>query len=70
MRSGWIGLLSAGNAFWHAGAGGAWWSSRAYSNGTYAYVLYIQLTGAIDPLLNSERYIAFPLRCLSTVLDM
>ncbi len=70
VRSGWIDLPLTAGTFRGAGAGGVWWSSRAYSTATYAYDLYLQTSGAVAPSNYSTRYLAFPLRCLSTVPGM
>ena len=70
VRSGWIHLPSTAGTFSYAGAAGVWWSSYTYSAATHAYDLYLQTTGVVNPSSPSTRYTGFPLRCLSTVLDM
>ncbi len=70
VRSGYVFLSNTAGTLRSAGAEGVWWSSRAYSTATVAYDLYLQASGAVAPSNYSTRYLAFPLRCLSTVLGM
>ncbi len=74
MRSGRLSLYD-GKA-WYAGANGYWWPSRGTStrsDGTAApsgYSLAFGASGVNPSYGPSERWFGFPLRCLSTVLDM
>ena len=77
MRGGFINLPSRnGGTFLDAGIYGDWWSSRGSSTRTdgsaipSAYVLYFTTTGVGPSAGPHTRYAGFPLRCLSTVLDM
>ena len=50
-----------------AGSYGFYWSSRAYSDISNGY--HLELSSDTTPFSSSGRYVAFSLRCLSTVLD-
>ena len=62
--------------FWLAGQDGYWWSSRGSSardGGDIipsAYRLSFNITGTYPSGGPRERHYGFPLRCLSTVLDI
>ena len=72
MRSGWI-ALERDNTLRGLGASGQKWSgygtSYASSTRALAYDLGFSTT-SINITENNNRYYAFPLRCLSTVLGM
>ncbi len=68
VRSGYINLTLSTGMFGRAGNSGHWWVSYSYSTTTHAYILYVNT--AVDPFNTGNRYLGFPLRCLSTVLDM
>ena len=81
VRSGWINTLGVnfngtGNTYIDAGAGGVWWSSRGSSTNAEgssilsAYDLWVQAAAILPSFGPVARHHAFPLRCLSTVLDM
>ena len=76
VRSGDVELPITTGTFRFAGVGGIYWSSRASSasaNGTTtpsAYNLNFNATGVYPSNGPYERWLGFPLRCLSTVLDM
>ena len=76
MRSGWLYPSILTGVFRHAGAGSVWWSAGGTDTradgtaGPSAYDLYIYLNTINPSHYNSDRYAAFPLRCLSTVLGM
>ena len=75
VRSGLVYLISAGT-FRAAGVGGYYWSSRAGANniwdsaGLGGYYLYFDATGVNPSVGPDYHWYGFPLRCLSTVLDM
>ena len=56
----------------HLGTIGYYWSSTAHSSATYAYVLYLNSSGAVSPsLYDYYRYYGFALRCLAAAqLDL
>ncbi len=61
MRGGFI--YSGGSSpFQSAGRTGYYWSSRAYSDTTYAYYFYF--TAGVDPSYYFSRYRGHSLRCL------
>ena len=74
MRSGRLSLYD-GKA-WYAGANGYWWPSRGTSTRSdgiavpSGYSLAFGASGVNPSYGPSERWFAFSLRCLSTVLDM
>ena len=76
VRSGDVELPITTGTFRFAGVGGIYWSSRASSagaNGTTtpsAYNINFNATGVYPSNGPYERWLGFPLRCLSTVLDM
>ncbi len=76
VRSGDVELPITTGTFRFAGVGGIYWSSRVSSagaNGTTtpsAYNLNFNATGVYPSAGPHERWYGFPLRCLSTVLDM
>ena len=75
MRSGWVDLASTAGVLRAAGQGGYWWSSRGADNvwgsaGLGSYYLGFTTNGVSPSYGPTNRYIGFPLRCLSTVLDM
>ena len=71
VRSGWVGLPYTAGTFGGAGYESFWWSSRTYPSTDYAYHLYVAAnTYPSGNTYFSYRYGGFPLRCLSTVLDM
>ncbi len=67
MRSGVVVLTVANGTFNYAGHDADDWSSRAAYTAR-AYEVYISTT--INPSAEGGRYAGYPLRCLSTVLDM
>ena len=67
VRSGYI--IPTDGKSWNAGILGHWWTSRSYSNITATYYLGFYASD-VYPSNSSYRYYGFPLRCLSTVLDM
>ena len=69
VRSGRIGLTVSAGTLGNASQYGHWWSSRAdvYTSDT-AYDL--SFNTAMSPSYMNNRWNAFPLRCLSTVLGM
>ena len=61
----------ANGTFYLAGAYGIYWSSRsaAYTSSTISTALYFEFYSKVSPSTGPyARWIAFPLRCLSTVL--
>ncbi len=69
MRSGVVNISVTTGIFRHAGIFGNWWSSRASSDtGVYNFYTHDSELNASYPSAN--RWYAFPLRCLSTVLDI
>ncbi len=72
MRSGGIYLTNNAGATAHAGRManyGSFWSSRGGA-ATNAYFLNFITTGVTPSLGPWERWLGFPLRCLSTVLGI
>ncbi len=67
VRSGFI--YPGDGKFWNAGIAVFWWSSRAYSDAASVYALYFDASKVVSSNV-SYHYYGFPLRCLSTVLDM
>ncbi len=76
VRSGYIYLPNTAGTFKEAGQNGSWWSSRAsstrYDGAQIPSAYFLSLD---NNLTNTSagpyiRYNGFPLRCLSTVLDM
>jgi len=76
VRSGYVNPSNSAGTFRDAGSGGFWWSSRGASTRydgvttPSAYRLHFGVTGVSTSNGPHNRYIAFPLRCLSTVLGM
>ena len=75
MRSGLINLPGiSGATFRNAGQWGFGWSSRAaaYTSSTSATVYFLQIEPSvvIPSYGPTNRWHSFPLRCLSTVLDI
>ena len=74
VRSGYVYLPTTAGTFRDAGAYGIYWSSRgaAYTSSTSATAYYLQVEpSAVVPSDGpTNRWVGFPLRCLSTVLDM
>ncbi len=76
VRSGWIPLSVTAGTFRLAGSAGLWWSSLASSTRAdgaaipSAYYLGFNTTDVSPSGGPDNRYTGFPLRCLSTVLDM
>ena len=75
MRSGYVNLTAVNEVFRGSGGVGYVWSSRASNiyNGTTslsAYFLTLSPTTVSPSAGPGHRHAAFPLRCLSTVLDM
>ncbi len=74
MRSGYVNLIIAAGVFRNAGEWGPIWSSHAnmYTSNTSAtaYYLTFNATDVYPSLGPDSRFYAFPLRCLSTVLDI
>ena len=73
MRSGILG--PSDGKFWHAALSGDWWSSRGadkrYDGAAVLSAYYLNFTTAVHSSNGPDaRFVAFPLRCLSTVLDM
>ena len=68
VRSGVVHPANSAGTFRNAGLNGNWWSSRAYSSTTHAYHLHFNTS--VDASHDSHRYAGFPLRCLSTVIDI
>ena len=66
VRSGFIYLVDG--RYWNV-TSGRWWSSLSYSDTASAYSLDFGESG-VFPSSNNDLYRGFPLRCLSTVLDM
>ncbi len=69
MRSGRIDLTVSAGTLGYSGLAADYWSSRTLSTVTTAYFLGFGAT-TILPSNTNNRYNAFPLRCLSTVLGM
>ena len=76
VRSGYVYLPGTDDATYGAALYGYYWSSRG-SDSRYdnvatasAYALNFGVTGVTASHGPTNRYSAFPLRCLSTVLDM
>lgn len=70
VRSGFIFLPGAsGSTFWYASQYSYSWSSRSSATAN-AYYLQIEPSGVKPSNGPSNRYVAFTLRCLSTVLGM
>ena len=70
VRSGYMTLPGvSGATFRYAGGVGDWWSSRAVA-ATTAYRLDFNATAVYPSNGPAGRWHGFPLRCLSTVLDM
>ena len=74
MRSGFIYLPSSATLI-VASANGYNWSSRGTSNRSDGAVspsgYHLSLSGnGVSPSISDERYYGYPLRCLSTVLDI
>ena len=70
MRSGYIFLPgSSGGTFMGAGLRGHGWSSRTWTLVEAAYDLKFDASN-VNASTDTNRYYAFPLRCLSTVLDI
>ncbi len=74
MRSGVIYTTNTAGTFRHAGINGHWWVSRAttYNSSTSALAYEFHF-GATDVYTSGgpyTRYSGYPLRCLSTVLDI
>ena len=77
VRSGYVNLPGvSGATLRDAGSIGYWWSSRGSSTRfdgvatPSAYVFAFSGTGVNPSHGPGDRYHGFPLRCLSTVLDM
>ena len=72
MRSGFFELPSTAGTLRYAGHAADYWSSRAaYTSSTSATAYYLEFATAVNPSSGpSSRWLGFPLRCLSTVLDM
>ena len=69
VRSGDIFLPNTTGTLRSAGIHGYWWSSRGDA-ATNAYSLHFNASGVYQSNGPLNRYIGFPLRCLSTVLGM
>ena len=69
VRSGYVHLALTTGTSRYAGDTGDWWSSRG-DIAAGAYNFYFNATGILPSGGPSDRYFAFPLRCLSTVLGM
>ena len=67
VRSG-ILYVSDGKS-WYAGIYGYWWSTHASTTNSMAYNLSFNASDTY-PSFGSSRVLGFPLRCLSTVLDI
>jgi len=75
VRSGRIFLAVSTDAFGSAGYEGNWWSLRGTDNvwgsaGLGGYYLGFTASAVIPSAGPAPRWVAFPLRCLSTVLGM
>ena len=74
VRSARVNLTVSAGTLGYAGQYGYWWSSRAaaYTSSTSAnaYDLSFNATAVYPSYGPSNRWNGFPLRCLSTVLDM
>ena len=72
VRSGFVDPPVTAGTFRLAGFNGNDWSSRAgtYTSSTAATTYYLAFLNAIYPSYENHHYYGFPLRCLSTVLDM
>ena len=75
VRSGNFNLANTAGVLRNAGQNGNWWSSRGADNvwgsaGLGSYYLGFTTNGVSPSYGPTNRYIGFPLRCLSTVLDM
>ncbi len=72
VRSGDINFSMTNGTFYLAGAYGIYWSSRGadHTSSTISTALYFEFYSKVSPSTGPyARWIAFPLRCLSTVLD-
>ena len=69
VRGGYVVLPITAGTFRNAGREGRWWSSRAVA-ATTAYYLLFNATAVYPSNGPNSRWHGFPLRCLSTVLDM
>ncbi len=72
MRSGYINLIITAGTLRNVGQAGFWWSLRAgtYTSSTSATAYNLEFGTVVNPSHENNRYYAFPLRCLSTVLDI
>ena len=75
VRSGVVNLPNTAGTLWSNGASGHYWSSREADNvwssvGAGGYDLLFSATGVHPSWGPDHRHLGFPLRCLSTVLDM
>ena len=74
VRSGNFNLANTAGVLRNAGQNGNWWSSRGADNvwgsaGLGGYNLEFNANGVRPSNGPHNRYLGFPLRCLSTVLD-
>ncbi len=75
VRSGVVNLPNTAGTLWSNGASGHYWSSREADNvwssvGAGGYDLLFGATEVRPSWGPDHRHLGFPLRCLSTVLDM
>ncbi len=68
MRSGIVNLSITNGTMRFGGRDNHEWSSRAHTAGANAY--YLSFDGSTVDASASVRWYGFPLRCLSTVLDI
>ncbi len=64
VRGGYVNLYYPSEPFRWAGSDGYYWSSRAYSDTSYAYYLYFDNSIVAPSYGNVARYLGFSLRCL------
>ncbi len=68
VRSGFVSLTVSAGTLIGANYNGDYWSAHSYSTTMDAYFLATNIE--VYPSYPSSHYFGFPLRCLSTVLDM
>ncbi len=66
VRSGYVHLPSTAGTLRRTSYHAAYWSLHAAATNAYA----LEFDTAINPSVENNRWYGFPLRCLSTVLDM